>query len=754
MIHWNRDSEGIITLVMDDPDNPVNTMNDAFIDSLDNTVTRLEAEIENVTGVILASAKQSWFAGGNLRELITASPETAREEYARVTRMKKQFRRLELLRCPVVAAINGTALGGGYEVALACHHRIAIDSPKTRIGLPEITLGMFPGAGGATRTVRMLGLERALKTVLLPGTRFGVVGARGAGLVDDVVETPEDLEAAAREWILTHPDAAQPWDRAGFRIPGGTPSTAGILPALAPFIQASPALLRQKLGGAHYPAPRALLASAVEGAQVDVDTALDIETRYFVSVIDTQVASNMIGAFFFDLTEVVSGASRPREAERHTVNRLGVIGAGMMGSAIAYTATRVGIDTVLFDTDVLAQERVLGYVRSRERERVLRQDPEASDDLIDSEVSRLLKRLNFSSTVTELAGTEFVIEAAYEDLEVKKALFMESENTVQPGTVLASNTSSLPIAEIADAVDDPSLVIGLHFFSPVDKMELVEIVRGPLTSDKTLARAFDLARQLRKTPIVVNDSRGFFTSRVIFRYIEEALAVLGEDINPVTLERAAGRAGYAVSPLKLIDELSLTLVDRIWRENARAQETLRVAGSVWSPATEARHTVDRMLRKGRLGRAAGAGFYDYSEGKRGDLWPGLSDYPGQQPGSFPHHPGRVLQPDNTILENLGERMLCAEALEAVRCCEEGVIASLADANIGSLLGIGFPPWTGGVLRYIEQYEGGVAGFVARCGEFARLHGPRFEPPVSLVRCAREGRSLAETYFKRAERESQ
>ncbi|MFC4224922.1 3-hydroxyacyl-CoA dehydrogenase NAD-binding domain-containing protein [Lysinibacter cavernae] len=745
MIRWQRDSEGVVTLVMDDPDNPVNTMNDLFIDSLEATNDRLEAERDSITGVILASAKRSWFAGGNLRELRTASRATADAETVRVNRMKRQFRRLETLGRPVVAAINGTTLGGGYEVALGCHHRIVSDNPRTKIGLPEVTLGMFPGAGGATRTVRMLGLERALTTVLLTGTQFGPREARAAGLVDEVVASDDELDAAAREWIAGHPDAAQPWDVAGFRIPGGAPSTAGVVPQLAASLPAYPARLREQLRGANYPAPRALLASAVEGAQLDIDSALALETRYFVSVIDSQVASNMIGANFFDLTEVTSGARRPAAPPKRTIETLGVIGGGMMGSGIAYTAARAGISVRVTDSDPAAGERVLNYARSRETERLTKQAARAGQSSSDERaiaeaVGRVLDRLSFTDDVNDLAGADLVVEAVAENLSVKQAVFATAERAAvlartggpanQPADapqVLASNTSTLPIAEIASAVDHPQQVIGIHFFSPVDKMPLIEIVRAPQTSDETLALAFDFARQLRKTPIVVNDSRGFFTSRVIFRFIEEALAALDEGIPAASIEQAALQAGYATSPLKLVDELSLTLVSRIWRENAEATG----AGGVWEPTAGASRVIERMLAEGRAGRASGSGLYTYeTSGRRGLLQTHLNDA----------EPGRA--PDQDAWADLGERMLFSEALEAVRCCDQGVIESLADANIGSLLGIGFPQWTGGVLRYIEQYEGGLAGFVTRAEQLSDFYGIRFAPPASLVEAAEHGKPLS------------
>ncbi|WP_281285146.1 3-hydroxyacyl-CoA dehydrogenase NAD-binding domain-containing protein [Klugiella xanthotipulae] len=739
MMSWQRDAEGIVTLVMDDRDHPVNTMNDTFIDSIEAVNDRLAAERDSVTGVILASAKSSWFAGGDLHELREGSSANAAADYARITRMKRQFRRLETLGRPVVAAINGTALGGGFEVALSCHHRIVADHPRTRLGLPEITLGLFPGAGGVTRTVRMLGLESALTTALLPGTRFTPRAARSAGLIDEVVGSVAELDGAARAWIAAHPDASQPWDREGFRIPGGSPRTDGVVPALAVTLPALPARLRAQLGGADYPAPRALLASAVEGAQVDIDTALDIETRYFVNVLGSAAASNMIGAYFFDLTAVTQGASRPADIPRTSVTTLGVVGAGMMGSAIAYTAARSGLSVVMTDTDPAAGKRAFGYAAARAVSAARRAHPELTEAEADRAADDVLARIRFTLDLTEVAAADLVVEAVYEDAGLKRDQLTAIEAAAGPGTILASNTSTIPIGSLASAVTRPHNVVGLHFFSPVDRMDLVEIVRAPETSDETLARAFDCARQLRKTPIVVNDSRGFFTSRVIFRFIEEALAALDEGVSPVTIERAARQAGYATPPLALIDELSLTLVARIWAENRVATDG-SAPGTVWSPVAGAERALERMLSAGRPGRSEGAGFYDYADGRRGTLWTGLAAHTaGSQPGAGQT---RTTLPPREPFVDLQERMLFAEALETVRSFDEGVLTSLADANIGSLLGIGYPPWTGGVMRYIEQYTGGIAGFVRRAEQLSDLYGLRFVPPASLTTLAESGGSLA------------
>ncbi|MEZ7006219.1 3-hydroxyacyl-CoA dehydrogenase NAD-binding domain-containing protein [Streptomyces sp. AD55] len=712
-IRWEQDDTGVVTLVLDDPDQSANTMNEAFRASLATVADRLEAERDTVRGVIVTSAKKTFFAGGDLRDLIRVTPETAQDLFDGGMALKNALRRIETLGKPVVAALNGAALGGGYEIALACHHRVALDAPGSRIGLPEVTLGLLPGGGGVVRTVRLLGIADALLKVLLQGTRYSPRRALDNGLVDEVADTPEDMLARARAFIDAHPESAQPWDRPGHRIPGGTPAH----PKFAANLPAFPAILRKQTNGAPYPAPRRILAAAVEGAQVDFATAQEIEARYFVELAAGQTAKNMIQAFFFDLQAVNSGAGRPQGVAPRTVRRAAVLGAGMMGAGIAYSCARAGIDVVLKDVTAEAAARGKGYSEA------LCDKAVAKGRTTREQADALLARITPTAEVADLAGCDAVIEAVFEDTALKHKVFQEIQDVVAPDALLCSNTSTLPITALAEGVERQDDFIGLHFFSPVDKMPLVEIIKGERTGDETLARAFDLVRQIGKTPIVVNDSRGFFTSRVIGHFLNEGVAMVGEGVEPASVEQAAAQAGYPAKVLSLMDELTLTLPRRIRAETRRAVEE---AGGTWAPHP-ADAVVDRMVDEfGRPGRSGGAGFYEYDEdGRRTRLWPGLREH--------------FTRPGHEIpFRDLQERLLFAEALDTVRLLEEGVLTSVADANVGSILGIGFPGWTGGVLQYANGYEGGLPGFVARARELAERYGERFTPPALLVEKAEKG----------------
>ncbi|WP_262848204.1 3-hydroxyacyl-CoA dehydrogenase NAD-binding domain-containing protein [Mumia quercus] len=715
-IRWEKGADGVVVLTMDDPTQRVNTMNEIWSDSYARAIERLEAERDTVTGVVLTSAKLTFFAGGDLRLLQQGSPEDAPARTAHVDAIKALMRRLETLGRPVVAAINGSALGGGLEIALATHHRIAVDAPDLRLGTPEVTFGLIPAGGGITRTVRMLGLQKALSEVILSGARLTPAKALELGIVDDLVASPSELLPRARAWIEANPDATQPWDRKGFRIPGGGPSS----PSIASTLPAMTALLRKQLKGAPMPAPRAALAAAVEGAYVDVDTATRIETRYLVSLTSGQVAKNMIHTFFAK-QHVDAGASRPSSEPPSTCRKLGVVGAGMMGAGIAYVAAKAGIEVVLKDTDLEAARRGKGYAEKLEAKALARAKT------TPAAVEALLSRITPTDSYDDFEGVDLVVEAVFESVPVKQQVFAELEPVVLPDALLGSNTSTLPITTLAEGVGRPEDFIGIHFFSPVDKMPLVEIVRGAKTSDAALARAFDFVRQIRKTPIVVNDQRGFFTSRVIGTFINEAVAAVGEGVEPASIEQAALQAGYPAGPLQLLDELTLTLTQKIRGETRAA---LEAEGGTWQP-----HGADAVLdtmidRLDRRGRSTGGGFYAYDEdGRRTGIWPGLREAFASGSRELP-------------LRDLQERMLFAEALDAVRCLDDGVLESVEDADIGSLLGIGFPPWTGGVLHYIDQYDGGPAGFVARARELAAAYGPHFEPPASLVARAEAGEVYA------------
>ncbi|MDT4913897.1 MAG: 3-hydroxyacyl-CoA dehydrogenase / enoyl-CoA hydratase / 3-hydroxybutyryl-CoA epimerase, partial [Pseudonocardiales bacterium] len=539
-----------------------------------------------------------------------------------------------------------------------------------------------------------------LMKVLLQGTRYKAAEAVELGIVDELATTPDELLSKARAWIKANPATEQPWDAKGYRMPGGAPSN----PKVAGMLPAFPGNLRKQLKGAPMPAPHHIMCAAVEGATVDFDTALAIEGRYFVNLAKGQTAKNMIQAFWFDLNAINGGGSRPAGFEKRPAKKVAVLGAGMMGAGIAYVSARNGIDVVLKDVSLEAAEKGKAY----------------SQKILDKAVSRgkmaqdkadeVLARITPTDDYAALAGCDLVVEAVFEKVSLKHEVFQQTEGVVAPDALLGSNTSTLPITSLAEGVQRKQDFIGLHFFSPVDKMPLVEIIRGEQTSDEALARALDYTAQIKKTPIVVNDSRGFFTSRVIGTFVNEALAMLGEGIAPSTIEQATTQAGYPVGALQLCDELNMELMVKIRNESKEA------AGDSYVPHP-AEAVIDKMVELGRPGRLKGAGFFEYDEsGKRIGLWPGLAEH-------FPVHG----DPSKVDLHELEERMLIIEAVESARCVEEGVIVETADANIGSIMGIGFPPWTGGVLQYINGYPGGVAAFVARADEFATKYGARFEP---------------------------
>ncbi|MFJ8830161.1 3-hydroxyacyl-CoA dehydrogenase NAD-binding domain-containing protein [Micromonospora aurantiaca] len=707
-IRWEHGDDGIVLLTLDHPGRSANVMNAEFGESLAATVDRLEAERDRITGVIVTSAKKTFFAGGDLETLVRLTPADAEASAADAAALKQAVRRLETLGRPVVAAINGSALGGGLELALGCHHRIVLDDPSIEIGFPEVTLGLLPGCGGVVRTVRLLGVTAALTDWLLRGQRRRPQDALAHGLVDELAADRDALMAAAREWIAANPDATQPYDRKGYRMPGGTPSS----PGLAMQLPAMPALLRKQLKGAPYPAPRNILAAAVEGAQVDLDTAFTIEGRYFTELATGQIAKNMIKALFFDLQ---AARSRTAGGDHQPVRSVAVVGAGMMGAAIAYVCARAGMRVVLKDVTAEGAARGKAYSAGLLDKAVARgrSTPEKRDEI--------LGRIHATGDLADLAGVDLAIEAVFEDPALKHKVYAEIEQ-VAPDALIASNTSTLPITLLAEGVSRPEEFVGLHFFSPVDKMPLVEVIRGERTDEATVGRALGVVRQLRKTPIVVNDSRGFFTSRVIGTFTNEGVAMLAEGIPAATIEQASSQAGYPAPVLALMDELTLTLPRKIRLETAAATVA---AGGTWQPhAADA--VIDRMIDEcGRTGRSGGAGFYDYRDGKRAGLWPGLREQFG----------GTNL---DTPFEDLKERMLFIEAIESVRCLDEGVLTSVADANVGSILGIGYPSWTGGVLQYVNQYDGGLPGFVARARVLAERYGERFDPPPLLVAMAERG----------------
>lgn len=692
--------DGIVTLAFDDPSSKANTMTPGFRAAFGKAVADLEADAD-LRGVILTSAKKSFFAGGDLTSLVNVTPDDVTGFHSEVTEMLGYLRRLEQLGKPVVSALGGAAMGGGLEIALATHHRIAL--PSVKVGFPEIGLGLLPGGGGIVRTVRMLGLQTATE-LILDGRSLSAADAQKLGLIDAVAGSPQAMLSAAVAWIEAHPEAVQPWDVPGHQIPGPSAETLGNMLSGAVH-------LRTK--GAPYPAPRAVVAAAVEGSRVSFETAQLIETRYFLSLATGQVAKNMIQGKFLDLRAVAAGTGRPEVGETAPVTTLAVLGAGMMGAGIAYQAARNGIQVRLKDVDEAAAERGKDYSRKLVAKGIERAQ------ITDKQGQELLGRITVVTDYTAFQGADAVIEAVFEDPGLKSQTFRDAEPHL-PGALLATNTSTLPISELATAVKRREDFVGMHFFSPVDRMPLLEIVVGEESSPAAVARAFDLGVALGKTNIVVNDKRGFFTSRVITKFTDEALAMLGEGISAASIEQAGLQAGYPAPPLQLSDELTITLPHKVRME---AKAAALAAGQEWV-VHPGEPVMTRMIEEfGRYGRTTGGAFYEFEDGRRTRLWPGLEEH-------F-RKPGHEIP-----FEDIVERMLFAETVEALRTFDEGVMTSVPDANVGSLLGIGFPGWTGGVINYVNGYAGGLKGFVARAAELAARYGDRFQVPAAIVELSR------------------
>ena len=713
---------GIVNLVLDDPNQSANTMNQDYSDSMAKAVDRLVQQItddpDSVKGVIISSAKKTFFAGGDLKLMTQSTPADAQRLFDEVEGIKATLRKLETSGKPVVAAINGAALGGGLEIALAAHHRIAVDGGYS-IGLPEATLGLLPGGGGVTRTVRMFGISDALMKFLLQGQQMKPSKALSEGLVDEVVATQDELLPAAKAWIEANTGneeaATQPWDRKGYRIPGGTPST----PKFAAFLPAFPANLRKQTKGALYKAPRNIMSAAVEGSQVDFETATRIESRYLVELIVGQQFKNMTQAFFFDLGAINAGKSRPEGIAPTKAEKVAVLGAGMMGAGIAYVSAKAGMQVVLKDISLEAAEKGKAYSQTIVDKGVAR------GRLTQEKADALLALITPTDDYADLEGCDFVVEAVFESVKLKHEVFGEVQKVVNADALLGSNTSTLPITILADGVDRPEDFIGIHFFSPVDKMPLVEIIAGKDTSDEAIARVIDYTKAIKKTPIVVGDSRGFYTSRVIGTFVNEGVGMLSEGVSPVSIERATTQAGFPAPVLQLSDELNLELMVKIRNESKAAAEE---AGQAW-PESASEKVIDTMIELGRPSRLKGAGFYEYVDGKRQGLWSGLAE-------QFP------VADEQPPFEDLKERLTFIMSIESIKCLDEGLL-SVPDANIGSIFGIGFPALHGGAIQYVNGYEAadgsiGIEAFTARAQELAAKYGDRFTPPASLLEKSKNG----------------
>jgi 3-hydroxyacyl-CoA dehydrogenase/enoyl-CoA hydratase/3-hydroxybutyryl-CoA epimerase len=690
--------DGIASVVFDEPDSPVNTMKPEWQADMVALADRLQADNDKLQGVIFSSAKTTFFAGADLKGVQHLKPQDAAQAFHSLEKLKHAFRRIETMGKPVVAILNGAALGGGWELALVAHARMALNNPKIRFGLPEVTLGLIPGATGITKMTRMLGLMAA-QPYLMEGKLFSPHKALELGLVQAMGSTVEELHALALDFIRQHPQVSQPWDVKGFKMPGGSVNS----PALAAGLAVAPAMLFNKAHGL-YPAAQAILEAMVEGAQVDYDTATRIETRKLARIMVGQTTKNMVNAFFFNLNAIKSGKSRPGTFAPWKPVRVGILGAGMMGAGIAYANAIKGIPCVLKDVNLDKAQLGRAYTQKLTDKQIASKRMQAADQL------KALALIQATDKAEDLKGCDLIIEAVFENRALKAQVTHEAEGMLAADGVFASNTSTLPITGLAQASVRPDKFVGLHFFSPVDKMPLVEIIKGKLTDDETLARAYDYVLAIGKTPIVVNDSRGFFTSRVFGTYVMEGAAMLAEGMPAPLIEHAAVMAGMPVGPLEVLDATALSLsvhvLDQTRADFAQEGRTYQ--------ATSGELLVERMVKEfDRQGRAAGGGYYDYpSEGSK-RLWCGLKTH-----FERPFH-ADPLQTQQAIKQ----RLLYRQAVETARCLQEQVLTSSHDANIGSIFGIGFPAWTGGALQFV--YSEGLETFIANCAELTGKHGQGF-----------------------------
>ena len=710
---YEKDADGIVTITMD-MNGPVNAMNDEYRIAMSETVEKLEQE-QGLTGVVLASAKKVFFAGGDLKELLQIEKGQEAQFMDMLRTTKSVLRRLEKLPVPVAAAINGAALGGGFEICLCCNYRVAWDNRSVQLGLPEVGLGLLPGGGGVVRMVNLLGLEKAMP-YLLEGRKVAPAKALAEGMIHETVGSVEELVPRAKAWILANRDAenvaVQPWDRKGHRIPGGSASS----PQLAQLIMGAPAMLRQQTRGL-LPAPEKILDCAIEAARLDFDTALDIESAGLTAMVVTPQAKNMITTFFFGMNKVNGGASRPQDVDKYTTQKVGVLGAGMMGQGIAYVTAMAGIDVVLKDISAESAARGKAYSENLLGKAVAR------GRMTQDKMDQVLALIKPTDNDEDLRGCDLIIEAVFENIELKNKITAATQQYLAEDGVWGSNTSTLPITQLAQASARPENFIGIHFFSPVDKMPLVEIIMGDQTSDETLARAFDYTRQIKKTPIVVNDSLGFFTSRTFGTYLDEGVRLLLEGAHPVQIDNLGKALGMPVGPLAVHDEVSLELTRKV----AETQMAVGVAGK-WGEQDAMAEVVSTLINDyQRGGRAHGGGFYEYQEDGSKAIWPKLFELYYKEDVSIPE-------------QDIKDRLLFRQVIEALKCLETKVLRSVDDGNIGSIMGIGAPVWTGGLIQFVNTY--GAQNFVERCNELSQAYGERFAPPKIALEHARSGELFA------------
>lgn len=708
------DADGVATITWDVKAKSMNVMSTDAFALLSSLIDQALADA-GVKGVIITSGKKDFAGGMDLNVIAQMRAGGAKAIFDGVMTMHSVLRKIERAGMdpktlkggkPIVAALPGTALGIGLELPLSCHRIIAADNPKAKIGLPEIMVGIFPGAGGTTRLVRKMGAMMAAP-FLLEGKLSDPKSAKAAGLIDEVV-APEDLLTRAKDWILSAKDAdlVKPWDAKGYKMPGGTPyHPAGFMT----FVGASAMVMGKTMGV--YPAAKALLAAVYEGALVPFDTALKIEARHFTSVLMNPSSTAMIRSLFINKEALEKGANRPKVADQ-SVQKLGVIGAGMMGAGIAYVSANAGIEVVLIDSTQEAADRGKAH----------------SEGLLDKGIQRrkvtsekkaeVLARITATTDYTALSGCDLIVEAVFEDPRVKAEVTAKVEAVIGAGCIFATNTSTLPISGLAKASQRPTNFIGIHFFSPVDKMALVEIIRGKETGDTAVAKALDFVRQIRKTPIVVNDARFFYANRCIIPYINEGIRMVAEGVEPALIENAAKLVGMPLGPLQLVDETSIDLGVKIAKATKAAMGDAYPDGAVDA-------VLFWMADQGRMGKKSNSGFYAYdATGKREGLWDGLDA----------HYPIADTQPDLTTVQH---RLLMAQVLEAVRALEDGVLTDIREGDVGAILGWGFAPWSGGPFGWLDII--GAARAVEICDQLTATQGDRFTAPQMLRDMAATGR---------------
>ncbi|ENO81090.1 3-hydroxyacyl-CoA dehydrogenase [Thauera sp. 27] len=711
VIHISVDADGIATLLFDRTDSNMNTMDMKFMDEIAAAIERLATD-DSIKGAIFTSGKPVFAAGADLKvmeaNLDKVDDTPVAERLKMNASLSKLLRRMETCGKPVACAINGTALGGGTEIALACHYRVVSDARGIQLGLPEVQVGLLPGGGGTQRVSRLVGIQAAMP-VVMEGQALSAEKALKMGLVHKVVPA-DQLLAEAKRWLVEEGDPVQPWDKKGFRIPGGAGPSS---PAVAQMLVVSNAMLQAKTFH-NLPAPKAILSCLYEGPQLPMDKALDVEAKYFTLLQLDPVSRNMIRTLFINKGKADKLMHRPEGVPKTTFRKIGVVGAGLMGAGIAYHCAKLGIETVLIDRDQAAADKGKAYSSKRLEKDI------AKGRMTQDKADAILARIHPTTDYAGMADVELVVEAVFEDRGIKAEITRKLDAVLPAHAVIASNTSALPISELAEAGAHPENFIGMHFFSPVERMPLVEIIRGRKTSPETLARALDLVQAMKKTPIVVNDGPGFFTSRFIGAYINESLAMVTEGVNPALIENAAKMAGIPVGPLTVSDEIGL---DTAYHAS---QQRKKDEGDAFKPTPTFRLVEKLVGELGRHGRKNGKGFFEYAADGSKKLWPGLAEL----------FPPLAEQP---TVDEVKARMLYAQLVDAAKAMAEGVLIDPADGDVGSILGVGFPAYLGGPFSMMDTI--GIDKVVAECDRLAARYGAQYAAPQLLRDMAAEGRTF-------------